>query len=107
MTCVNQVFKGRLLSLDKFGGSIKLLENIHSQLQADSKLTVKMYFSHPHMLKITTNNHDWTFLLFPSGKFRLMGRNCHRFYDDINDTLLHTATLLKSLTTLNLQTETF
>ena len=71
MSCVNQIYRGSF-SCDKLD-----LVKVFDQVKPFFSL-VKLYASHPHMLKIIDRNSN-TLLLFNSGKYRIMGGNIKDF----------------------------
>ena len=64
-TCVNQIYRGKvtLPSTVPFG---QLLDDFDGSYS----FTRKYYPQQPHMIKV--NSPTWAFLLFPSGKYRLI-----------------------------------
>lgn len=98
--CVNQVFSGKLkIPSEKFD-----LSTIFQDIKHPG-LTRKVYTGRPHMCVLKCYK-KWTYILFSSGKFRIMGKkvNLDFIMSFLKNYLPSEAYLLEGPT---LQTETF
>lgn len=96
--CVNRIFRGQI----SFGGKEfkRILDNVkHPQL------TVQYHNYKPHMHTIRLPK-QWTVLLFPSGRFRIMGKNIYRPHHIVNY-LTNCISHSQITRDLDLQSETF